>query len=176
MTNFYVYELIDPRCGGVFYVGKGKGSRISAHEAEARKGKQSRKCDVIREIWSEGLVVSKRIVQRFDSDIDAYKFEAQHIASIGRQSLANMRDGGIGGRVRFGSEVLIEEAAQILRVIKLWASRGSVAVLNFGAFGKLDLAQVMTDYKARLAVIAAKVGSASVIAEASRIGVDLEFV
>jgi hypothetical protein len=34
----------------------------------------------------------------------------------------------------------------------------------------------MTDYKARLAVIAAKVGSASVIAEASRIGVDLEFV
>jgi hypothetical protein len=29
--KFYVYALIDPRTDRVFYIGKGKGSRIYAH-------------------------------------------------------------------------------------------------------------------------------------------------
>ena len=35
----YVYELIDPRDGKVFYVGKGRNSRAWAHEKAARRGK-----------------------------------------------------------------------------------------------------------------------------------------
>jgi hypothetical protein len=176
MARYYVYELIDPRCGGVFYIGKGQGRRIDAHEADARKGKQSRKCDVIREIWAEGLSVTKRIVDRFSSDTEAYAFEAKHVAAVGREYLTNMRDGGIGGRVRFGAEVLIEEAAQLLWCIKQWAMRGSVAVLNMGAIGKLDLAEIIAVYNARLAQIAAKVGREPIIAEAKRAGIRLEFV
>ena len=34
-ARFYVYELIDPRDGKVFYIGKGQGRRIYGHEAEA---------------------------------------------------------------------------------------------------------------------------------------------
>ena len=36
MGAFYTYELIDPRDGTVFYIGKGNGSRRYAHEKEAR--------------------------------------------------------------------------------------------------------------------------------------------
>lgn len=54
-TEFYVYELRDPRNGLPFYVGKGKGDRINAHEREARKGVSSPKCERIKEIWAAGL-------------------------------------------------------------------------------------------------------------------------
>lgn len=43
MTEFFVYDLIDQRDGGVFYVGKGKGNRPFHHEREALAGKRSRK-------------------------------------------------------------------------------------------------------------------------------------
>jgi hypothetical protein len=39
---FYVYELIDPRDGKVFYVGKGKGERAWQHEIDVRRGDQGR--------------------------------------------------------------------------------------------------------------------------------------
>jgi hypothetical protein len=33
--KYYVYELVDPRTSRVFYVGKGRGKRMHAHEREA---------------------------------------------------------------------------------------------------------------------------------------------
>lgn len=48
-SRHYVYIYAYPD-GRVFYVGKGKGNRILDHEAEARKGINSRKCDIIRSI------------------------------------------------------------------------------------------------------------------------------
>lgn len=73
--TFYVYELVDPRDNTVFYVGKGKGRRIEAHEAEARRGKQSRKCDRIREILAAGKYVHKRFVSYHDNEDEAYLAE-----------------------------------------------------------------------------------------------------
>lgn len=80
MWPYYVYELIDPRTGAVFYVGKGKGKRIEAHEAEARKGVSSDKCDQIRDIWAGRQKVMKREVARFLDEEAAYDHEADRIA------------------------------------------------------------------------------------------------
>ncbi|MBY5931227.1 GIY-YIG nuclease family protein [Halomonas sp. DP8Y7-3] len=35
LKPYYVYELVDPRCGTAFYVGKGKGQWAWTHGAEA---------------------------------------------------------------------------------------------------------------------------------------------
>lgn len=73
--TYYVYELVDPRTDEVFYVGKGKGYRIDYHEQEARRGKQSRKCDRIREIHASGRCVRKRKVAFYEDEADAYLAE-----------------------------------------------------------------------------------------------------
>lgn len=76
---FYVYELVDPRDGAVFYVGKGRGNRIMAHEQEAKRGEASDKCDRIREVWAAGLKVERREVARFQDAKSALDHEADRI-------------------------------------------------------------------------------------------------
>jgi hypothetical protein len=51
---WYVYDLIDPRSMSVFYVGKGKGNRIEAHEKDAAKPDAacSKKINKIKDIWA----------------------------------------------------------------------------------------------------------------------------
>lgn len=94
MAPFYVYELIDPRNGKPFYVGKGKGQRYRAHETQARKGKRGPKCNTIRDIWESGHTVVHRMVSRHDLEADAYIAEDRHIDSIGLQNLTNQIPGG----------------------------------------------------------------------------------
>ena len=107
---FYVYELIDPRTFRVFYVGKGRGSRLNHHESEARRGFHSRKCDLIRDVWSAGMQIIKRIVEQFEVEDDAYSFEARHILSIGLENLTNVVPGGRGGYAKYKTE--LERAAK----------------------------------------------------------------
>jgi hypothetical protein len=83
MKRWYVYHLVDPRCGEVFYVGKGTGSRVRDHEVEARRGVTSEKCKRIREIWNAKLPVERRIVRLFGSSAAAFAFEASEIERIG---------------------------------------------------------------------------------------------
>lgn len=80
-AKWYVYELLDPRDGSVFYVGKGSGNRIMAHEQEARRGVCSYKCNKIRHLWSQNLEINKQIVAYFWNEKDAYEHEAERIAS-----------------------------------------------------------------------------------------------
>jgi hypothetical protein len=94
--RFYVYELIDPRCGAVFYVGKGVGRRSASHDKEARKGVASPKCDRIRSIWQDGLSVSRRVVERFQCEKSAYDAERNLIEKIGLERLTNRVTGGGG--------------------------------------------------------------------------------
>ena len=93
---YFVYELVDPRCGSVFYVGKGKGDRPRQHERDARKGAKGRKCDRIRAIIEAGHRPSVNIVKRFHDELEAYAEEALHIERLGIANLTNICIGGIG--------------------------------------------------------------------------------
>lgn len=92
----YVYTLARPD-GSVFYVGKGQRARMGNHESEARKGVQSRKCDIIRQIWAEGGTVIREKVAAFDEEEEAYQYEIALINSLGIENLANEANGGHGG-------------------------------------------------------------------------------
>lgn len=92
---YYVYHLIDPRDAKVFYVGKGKGTRVHHHEREAAAGIYSRKCNLIRDIMASGHQVGKLIVARFDDELLAYAAEKAEIAQIGLENLTNVYPGGI---------------------------------------------------------------------------------
>lgn len=119
---YYVYELIDPRNDSVFYVGKGKRGRIDQHEAEARKGRQSRKCDRIREIEAAGLSVTKRKVSHHKDEVEAYQAEADLICEYGLASLTNVVPGGAGamskGLTIYEDRRLVAEVSKLFRRIE----------------------------------------------------------
>jgi hypothetical protein len=87
----YVYTLVDPRDGSIFYVGKGTRGRINDHEEEARRGLLTRKCARIREIWAADSEPEKRIVALFHraKDRAARQFELDLIRGIGYERLTN---------------------------------------------------------------------------------------
>lgn len=93
--TFYVYILLRPN-NAPFYVGKGKGDRITHHELEAKRGHTCHKCSVIRKIWSNGGEVLKQVVFETDDESEALAQECAFIARIGRANLTNRTDGGEG--------------------------------------------------------------------------------
>lgn len=102
--KYYVYTLSYPedypdidRAGMTFYVGKGTGNRIDQHEIEARTGKASYKCNVIRKIWANGYQIVKQKIAFFHDEQEAFAFEQQMIAFLGKRSLTNIKDGGESG-------------------------------------------------------------------------------
>jgi hypothetical protein len=95
-TRWYVYELVDPRTGETFYVGKGTGKRIEAHEAEAKAGQVcSKKVFHIKEIWASGKEVERRFNAMFWDEQAAYDHETDLIATIGLDNLTNVLPGGM---------------------------------------------------------------------------------
>lgn len=104
--GFYVYHLIDPRDGAVFYVGKGSGERISDHEYEAKRGHIHPKSSRIREIIDAGLVVRKAFIREFTSEYAAYRLEKSEIRRIGLKNLTNLAP---GGRDPYGYDVKVRD-------------------------------------------------------------------
>lgn len=92
--KYYVYELVDPRNGWIFYVGKGCGARPDHHTLEAKRGIKSAKCDVIRDILTSGHQVTAIIVKRFSDEAAAYTYEKAVIAEYGLANLTNIAAGG----------------------------------------------------------------------------------
>ena len=93
--KFYVYTLARPD-GSIFYIGKGRGQRIHAHENEARKGCTCPKCQAIQTLWKNGDTVIKSIVFVTTDESSALHHERQLIASTGRVDLHNRTNGGEG--------------------------------------------------------------------------------
>lgn len=112
--RFYVYTLAYPD-GTVFYVGKGKGKRIYLHEVEARAGKQSYKCNVIRKIWAQGGKIIRQKIAFFDEGSEALAFEQQLIASFGRENLTNRTDGG-GGMSGYQRDIELNQVGKLLLI------------------------------------------------------------
>lgn len=101
--KFYVYILSRPD-GSPFYVGCGAATvsrhahRIADHELEAKRGKKSKKCSVIRKF---GDCVAYSIESWHDSAEAMFFREVVLISAIGRYDLgrgplANGNDGGTG--------------------------------------------------------------------------------
>jgi len=118
--HFYVYTLAYPD-GTVFYVGKGSvksrkslWDRIEDHEVEARQGVQSPKCDIIREIWAQGLEVQKSVVYETDAEEEALRYEYALITLMS----------GNGNLTNYGTTRLTERGAlPAFRADNLWRFR-----------------------------------------------------
>ncbi len=145
--SYYVYELADPRTNQVFYVGKGKGARINAHEAEARKGIASPKCDRIRQIEAEGLGVVKRKVAHFSDEQEAFDYEAELVCQYGLENLANLQHGGGAARngpCLYKDRIAISTCAKAINMTRNGEIRG---VLVMGKY--LDLIGIIEGSKKR---------------------------
>jgi len=79
--KWYIYQLIDPRNDEVFYIGKGAGKRIKAHEKETRRGVCSKKTNKIKEIWLDNLEVKRQIIAYCNDEKYAYEVESDWINS-----------------------------------------------------------------------------------------------
>lgn len=93
-ARWYVYRLIDPRDQKPFYIGKGCGSRIHAHEADAARGVCSKKTFKIKDIQNAGFEVVKCFDAYFWDEQAAYDHETDVILEIGLSNLTNILPGG----------------------------------------------------------------------------------
>lgn len=119
-AKYYVYELIDPRTGATFYVGKGAGRRIGVHEREAKSRVTHPKHERIREIWADGLEVRRNIVKRFAREAAAYEFERELIAHYGQANLCNIHS---GGPIEFAPKTEAQRDAESIRALAVIAAK-----------------------------------------------------
>ena len=91
----YVYCLIDPRNGEVFYVGKGKANRVFAHLKQARSEANGDKLERIREIWQVGLEPKIDILRHGLTEDVAFEVEgtAIHLVELMGGNLTNLVNG-----------------------------------------------------------------------------------
>lgn len=105
---FYVYELIDPRNGMVFYVGKGSGKRAFHHVKTVRKGKSSdnpHKDRKIAQILESGNEVEINFLyENIEDEEIAYRLEEDRQNELGIESLTNICLGARPPRVSWSDE------------------------------------------------------------------------
>lgn len=81
LGDYYVYGLVDPRNNSIFYIGKGSGNRIFAHENEiiTNANKDKLKLETISEIKKCGKEVGKVIIHSNLTEEEAFASEASLI-------------------------------------------------------------------------------------------------
>ena len=107
---FYVYLLVDPRDGKVFYVGKGKGGRCFDHSASDDGVAKASK---IAEIEAAGLTPNIDIIRHgLENEAEAFLVESAVIDAFGLGNLTNIAPGH--GVEKFGRTSLAELAARYM--------------------------------------------------------------
>ena len=107
---YYVYLLIDPRDGKVFYVGKGKGDRCFQHSHKDDGVDKARK---LAEIDAAGLTPQVDIIRHgLENEAEAYLVESAVIDAFGLTNLTNIAPGH--GVEKFGRTSLAELAARYM--------------------------------------------------------------
>lgn len=170
---FYVYHLIDPRCGSVFYVGKGQRDRVAAHEAEAKAGSEHPKCQRIREIWACGMQVVRKQVKKFKDEQAAYDYEADEIRRIGLKNLTNIAPGG--GSVR-KDWLKPADPADSAKMMCKYIAHG-LWMKARGLYYKSDVLNEMTEYLLTVTCkrIWLKVGTEFMVNELKKYGINATF-
>ena len=95
LNGYYVYALMDPRTDSIFYIGKGIGDRVFAHEIEQEKNPKSEKEKLkqISEIEKENLCVKRIILNWGLTESEALAAEASLINCfnfIRKETLTNI--------------------------------------------------------------------------------------
>lgn len=89
--KYYVYLYSHPITGVPFYIGKGKANRVFSHLDDPS---ESQKCELIREIRSNGLEPKVEIlIHALDDEETALKIESSIIDLIGKEELTNKQLG-----------------------------------------------------------------------------------
>lgn len=92
--NYYVYLLIDPQSGQVFYIGKGTGNRVFAHaHAAITNVSPGEKLDKIREIMAKGVETKYVILRHGLTEKEAFEVEAALIDYADIKTLTNQVHG-----------------------------------------------------------------------------------
>lgn len=98
MNIYFVYALIDPRDGSIFYIGKGKGNRPYRHLSEAKSGISCNpyKIRKINNILKAGYDCYEiKYLHKNLTEKEAFELEIKEIAS--HDNLTNISLGGDGG-------------------------------------------------------------------------------
>lgn len=113
-TGFYVYFLVDPRDGRIFYIGKGTGSRISHHARDARRGKiqNAEKHKRISQILDAGLKVEEVYFEVGLNETEALQIERQLIGRLRSFGLTNIAGGNMSNE-----ELDLQRALALRKII-----------------------------------------------------------
>jgi len=88
--GYYVYILSDPETTEVFYIGKGTGDRMFAHEKDANENpRENDKLQRIRDIKAKGYEVKYEVLRHGLTEKEALEVEAATIDYAGLPNLAN---------------------------------------------------------------------------------------
>jgi hypothetical protein len=120
--RYYVYQLIDPRDGSVFYIGKGTGERIKQHTRAAKAGivGNAKKHQRIDAILAAGLSVHEFIVADNLDEKQAYQIEREMIKAMKNDGITNILNGFVTN-----AEKSVEQAKALIKMTKpfeLWAA------------------------------------------------------
>jgi len=120
-SGYYVYFLVDPDTGKIFYVGKGRGRRALMHMANARRGHvdNCEKFKAITRVHASGNEVCVLYFASALTERDAFAIEKEVIGALVKTEITNISMG-----IATNEEKNAEEAAYYYRQLlpyRVWA-------------------------------------------------------